>query len=348
MKNPPLDPISFLFHQATAAELGVASEALSCLRIAGEVKAVQTLESRTVLESGRASSQAAREGAEAALQANPGAVALGLSISRSNTIWRGPSFTVELDCRYPGNGGRERYTNSSSPDTEEERLDLVQRVLTEFFRHAAQVEGAFRILDLRETESEKFYPVQLRGRLKLRLPIRKTPAGIPIAYLNCRSPLVTEIQADKKLASALAEEIREETPPQEFPEAVVTIEGKGETWARFLADNLGLPLFTLTKKKPLDQEDAPSVRYGSVTTKGVQTLYMPWEVARRVGGLRVLVVDDVISSGESMRAASELLAQTSAHGVRYAAVLREGEGSLQVLPPDRVLVLGVIPFGVDP
>jgi adenine phosphoribosyltransferase len=62
----------------------------------------------------------------------------------------------------------------------------------------------------------------------------------------------------------------------------------------------------------------------SITTEGEQKLFLSSEDAAEVAGRRVLILDDVISTGESLRALEELVKAAKGNIVCKAAVLAEG------------------------
>lgn len=67
------------------------------------------------------------------------------------------------------------------------------------------------------------------------------------------------------------------------------------------------------------------VTVNSITTKDEQKLYLGESEAKLLKGKRVLIVDDVISTGNSVKALEDLIAQTGATVVGKAAVLAEGD-----------------------
>ena len=67
------------------------------------------------------------------------------------------------------------------------------------------------------------------------------------------------------------------------------------------------------------------VTVNSITTKDEQKLYLGESEAELLKGKRVLIVDDVISTGNSIKALEDLIAQTGAVIVGKAAVLAEGD-----------------------
>ncbi len=65
----------------------------------------------------------------------------------------------------------------------------------------------------------------------------------------------------------------------------------------------------------------------SITTEGVQHLYMDGRDARKIAGKRVLILDDVISTGKSLTAVEELVEQAGAEIAGRMAILAEGEAA---------------------
>ena len=82
---------------------------------------------------------------------------------------------------------------------------------------------------------------------------------------------------------------------------------------------------------------AYEVRVQSITTAGEQTLIIDTADAEKIRGKRVLILDDVISTGESLRATEELVNRAGGIIVAKAAVLAEGDAAsrpdLTVLAP---------------
>jgi adenine phosphoribosyltransferase len=63
----------------------------------------------------------------------------------------------------------------------------------------------------------------------------------------------------------------------------------------------------------------------SITTEKVQTLYLDGADAELMKGKRVLVVDDVISTGESLLALEKLITDAGATVAGRMAILAEGD-----------------------
>ena len=71
--------------------------------------------------------------------------------------------------------------------------------------------------------------------------------------------------------------------------------------------------------------DAIHVTVHSITTQHEQDLYLGGEEAALIRGKRILIVDDVISTGESLKAMEELVAEAGGTVAGRMAVLAEGD-----------------------
>ena len=69
------------------------------------------------------------------------------------------------------------------------------------------------------------------------------------------------------------------------------------------------------------------VEVKSITTDHVQTLYLSEEDCKNLKGKRILIVDDVISTGESLAALEDLVKEIGGNVVGKACVLAEGDAA---------------------
>jgi adenine phosphoribosyltransferase len=82
----------------------------------------------------------------------------------------------------------------------------------------------------------------------------------------------------------------------------------------------------LARKGPkLYMTDILSVSVRSITTAKEQKLFLDGADAKLMNGKRILIVDDVISTGESLRAIEELVRQAGGEVVGKMAILAEGD-----------------------
>ncbi len=70
-----------------------------------------------------------------------------------------------------------------------------------------------------------------------------------------------------------------------------------------------------------------SVTVKSITTAAEQTLHLGENEVNAIRGKRVLIIDDVISTGESLRAMEQLVETAGGNIVGKAAVLAEGDAA---------------------
>jgi adenine phosphoribosyltransferase len=136
------------------------------------------------------------------------------------------------------------------------------------------------------------------------------------------------------------------------PDIVVSVATMGIPLAIEVTRSLGLDDYVILHKTPkihLGDSFAEPVR--SITTGNPQKLRMDPARVPAVRGRRVAIVDDVISTGASTRAALNLVRRVGADPVVIGTLMTEGSGWRQALGPDaaNVRALGSMPvFRPDP
>lgn len=106
----------------------------------------------------------------------------------------------------------------------------------------------------------------------------------------------------------------------------VTTETKGIPLAHAIATYLGLKPYVVCRKEIRPFMLSPLVvRYKPITAKTAQELFMDGRDAMKVKGKKVGIVDDIVSTGETLQAMGELVQQAGGHVVAKAALLLEGE-----------------------
>ena len=151
-------------------------------------------------------------------------------------------------------------------------------------------------------------------------------AGLERSLPLCEIDAHTEIAAfvlftDVELTVAAATELLKLAP--EF-DVIVTAESKGIPLAYEMSRQSGKPYVVARKTVKLYMQNPVSVRVKSITTADVQTLHMGGNKAHLIEGKRVLIVDDVISTGESLYALERLIGRIGGRIVAKQAVLAEG------------------------
>ncbi len=130
---------------------------------------------------------------------------------------------------------------------------------------------------------------------------------------------------DVEITRAAAEELLKKAP--EF-DIMITAECKGIPLIYEMARQIDADNYIVARKaEKLYMKNVLKVEVQSITTKGVQTLCIGEDDVNALKGKRVLIVDDVISTGESLRAIEELVKAAEGDIVGKMAVLAEGEAA---------------------
>ncbi len=151
----------------------------------------------------------------------------------------------------------------------------------------------------------------------LRLPLRDYGAiGVTGLIANQASFVVA-----RRLAAWMAEAVRDLQP-----EVVVGVPTLGQVFAPLVAEALGHPNWVApgyTRK--LWYEERLSVPLASSTGPVARTLWLDPRVVHRLAGRRVLLVDDVISTGSSARAGLLLLERAGVVPVALCVAMAQGD-----------------------
>lgn len=132
------------------------------------------------------------------------------------------------------------------------------------------------------------------------------------------------IFGDVELTIAAAKEIIAKCPEFDY---IVTPEAKSIPLAYEISRQSGKKYFVIRKKPKVYMTNPVTVEVKSITTASVQTLILDGSDGEEIRGKKVLVIDDVISTGESLAAVEKLLAKFDVDIVGKAAVLAEGDAA---------------------
>ena len=131
------------------------------------------------------------------------------------------------------------------------------------------------------------------------------------------------IFGDCELTQACATELLKRAPEYDY---IITAESKGIPIAYEMARQAGDRKWLLARKgAKLYMQNVFGVEVKSITTAAVQKLYLDGADAALMQGKRILIVDDVISTGESLRALEELVNKAGGQIVGRMAILAEGD-----------------------
>ena len=165
--------------------------------------------------------------------------------------------------------------------------------------------------------ANRFYDLTVAG-VKRRLPILNVTDTLAIAGFV--------MLGDVELTDACAPELAGKVPAD--TEVILTAETKGIPLAAELAHQLNMQRFVVARKSIKAYMENPVwVDDISITTKGKQMLCLMDTDIERIKGHKVLLLDDVISTGGSMRALKNLVEKVGGTVIAEAAVLAEGDAS---------------------
>ena len=150
------------------------------------------------------------------------------------------------------------------------------------------------------------------------------PRDLPICPLNENLSIAGfVIFGDQELTVACARELLKRAPEYDY---IITAEAKGIPLAHEMARQAGDKKYILARKGPkLYMRDIFSVTVNSITTAKEQKLYLDGADAALMKGKRILIVDDVISTGESLRALEALVEKAGGQICGRMAILAEGD-----------------------
>ncbi len=142
---------------------------------------------------------------------------------------------------------------------------------------------------------------------------------------------------DVEITVAAATELLKKCPEFDY---IVTPEAKSIPLAYEMSRQSGKKYFVIRKKAKVYMTEPVSVEVQSITTKSVQTLILDKSDGEQLRGKRVLIVDDVISTGESLLAVEKLLEKFDVNIAGKAAVLAEGDSAQR----DDIIFLEELPL----
>ena len=158
------------------------------------------------------------------------------------------------------------------------------------------------------------YPMTVAG-LKRELPICKVNDNLYIAGFV--------IFGDQELTVACARELLAKAPEYDY---IITAEAKGTPLAHEMARQSGAAKYFLARKGPkLYMTGVFESSVKSITTAKEQKLYLDTADAALMKGKRILIVDDVISTGESLLALEALVNKAGGIIAGRMAILAEGD-----------------------
>ena len=159
-----------------------------------------------------------------------------------------------------------------------------------------------------------------------RIKVAGLERDLPICPINEHLDIAGfVIFGDCELTVACARELIKKLPEHDY---LITAEAKGIPLIHEMARQNGdKKHFVARKGLKVYMVDPISVTVHSITTLKEQTLYLDGEDAKLMKGKRILIVDDVISTGESLRALEKLVEEAGGIICGRAAILAEGDAA---------------------
>lgn len=131
------------------------------------------------------------------------------------------------------------------------------------------------------------------------------------------------IFGDPELTTAAAKALLEKAPPYDY---LISAEAKGIPLVHEMARLAGNQKYFLARKAPkLYMTGVMEVVVRSITTAAVQKLYLDKADAALMRGKRILLVDDVVSTGESLHAVETLVNEAGGIVCGRMTILAEGD-----------------------
>jgi adenine phosphoribosyltransferase len=165
------------------------------------------------------------------------------------------------------------------------------------------------------TPSAATYAIDIAG-LHRELPLFEVAPGTRIAVLN--------VLGDTELVEVAGPALGAQLEPVDYS-VLVTAEAKSIPLIHALSVATGKPYVVLRKNYKPYMGDALRAETLSITTGKPQTLYLDAKDRDLVTDARIVLVDDVISSGSTLQAMRTIMDLAGATVAAEAAILTEGE-----------------------
>ena len=166
-----------------------------------------------------------------------------------------------------------------------------------------------------EKKMRETYSVDIAG-IKRELPLFEVKPGLKIAVLN--------ILGDTELVEASAQALVSKLDGKDY-DLLVTAESKSIPLAHSMAVLKKTKYVVLRKSYKPYMGNALQVETNSITTGSEQKLILDEKDLRLIEGKKVLIVDDVISTGSTLEAMRKLMNMANAEVVDEVAIFTEGD-----------------------
>jgi len=158
------------------------------------------------------------------------------------------------------------------------------------------------------------HTVKIAG-LTRHLPLFQVAPGVKIAIFN----MLGDTEVIEAAAKALAKRLPKDA------QVLLTAEAKSIPLAHALSVESQLPYVVLRKSYKPYMGETISAETLSITTGQPQTLYLDEKDIALIHGRKVVIVDDVISTGSTLQGMRMIIEKAGGHVVATTAVFTEGE-----------------------
>ena len=150
------------------------------------------------------------------------------------------------------------------------------------------------------------------------LPILPLPSGINIAFFNLHGNSEMTEHCGKEIVKLVSD-----------CDVLITAESKGLQLCHVVARELNQPYYAVARKsKKLYMQDGIDVLYGaSITTGSEQRLYLSKHDVDILKGKKVGIIDDVVSTGASLKGLEAIVEKAGGIIYKKAFVLAEGDAA---------------------
>lgn len=182
-------------------------------------------------------------------------------------------------------------------------------------------------------DNRQVYSIEIAG-VKRDLRLFEIKPGLRIAILN--------ILGDTELVQACARELGQKLQAVDY-DILVTAEAKSIPIAHALSVETGKPYVILRKTYKPYMGDALKAETLSITTGQPQLLILDEKDREHIQGKKVVILDDVISTGSTLQGMRMILGKANASVAAEAAILTEGDRAQWM----HIISLGHLPLFTD-
>lgn len=179
----------------------------------------------------------------------------------------------------------------------------------------------------------EIYPVEIAG-VKRDLPLFEVAPGVRIAVIN--------ILGDTELIQAVADNLSARLSGLDA-NLIVTAEAKSIPLVYAIAVRMNLNWVVFRKRYKPYMGDALKSETLSITTGEPQSLYLDEKDSKAFAGKRIILLDDVISTGSTLNSMRELVTEAGGIIAAEAAIMTEGDAEKW----ENIIALGHLPVFIE-